>query len=66
MPLIFLFIIRLIQKVEQQIENSNSEGGPGQAGAGMDGSGAGNGADKGAGGGSSQHITSVDEKKQRV
>jgi len=32
----------------------------------MDGPGAGNGADKGAGGGSSQHITSVDEKKQRV
>ena len=52
--------------MEQNIENQTSEGGPGHSGTGTDGAGSGGPGDKGINSGSSQHITSVEEKKQRV
>ena len=60
--------IKLIQKVEQQIDNVNSESGSNPSGTASGGPSGGNGADKGGpgGGSSSQHIIGVEEKKQRV
>lgn len=62
------YFVRLIQKVEQQIDNLGSDSGSSQAGPGSGGPSGGSGADKGGSGGgaAAHHIISIDEKKQRV